>query len=83
MSRVEEIEHAIDSLSPEEFKRVTRWILERDQKAWAAQMNADSASGALDFQFEEADQEARDSQLRPWPSESPVREAVWPLRQFS
>ncbi len=70
MSRVEEIEHAIDNLSPEEFKRVSRWILEKDQKAWDSQIAGDSASGALDFLFEEADQEARDSQLRPWPSES-------------
>jgi hypothetical protein len=70
MSRVEEIEHAIDSLSPEEFRRVSRWVLEKDQKAWDAQINSDSASGALDFLFEEADEEARDSQLRSWPPES-------------
>jgi hypothetical protein len=67
MSRVEEIEHAIGSSSPEEFRRVPRWILEKDQKARDSQMNTDSAKGALDFLFEEADQEARGSQLRPWP----------------
>jgi hypothetical protein len=70
MSRVEEIEHAIDSLSPEEFRCVSRWILEKDQKGWDVQIAQDSASGVLDFLFEEADQEAHNSQLRPWPSES-------------
>jgi hypothetical protein len=70
MSRVEEIEQAIDCLSPEEFRRVSQWILEKDQKAWDAQMARDSASGALDFLFEEAAQEKRESKLRTWPSES-------------
>lgn len=70
MSRVEEIEQAIDSLSPEEFKRVSLWILEKDQKAWDAKIASDSASGALDFLFEDAAQEVDTSQLRPWPSES-------------
>ena len=70
MSRVEEIEHAIDSLSPEEFRRVSRWILEKDQNEWDHQMDQDSASGALDSLFEEADHEARKSQLHPWPPES-------------
>jgi len=70
MSRVEEIEHAIESLSPEEFRRVSLWILEKGQKEWDYQMDRDSASGALDFLFEEADQEARKSQLHSWPPES-------------
>ncbi|MEO5925561.1 MAG: hypothetical protein ABIR70_17195 [Bryobacteraceae bacterium] len=66
MSRVEEIELAIDSLSPEEFQRISRWVLEKDQKAWDAQIDKDSTCGALDFLFEEAGE----SQLRKWPSES-------------
>lgn len=70
MGRVEEIEHAIERLSPEEFRRLSQWVLERDQAAWDAQMQQDAASGALDFLFEEADEEKRSSEARSWPPES-------------
>ncbi len=56
MDRVEEIEAAIDSLAPDEFRRVVEWLRERDDAVWEAQMDQDSASGKLDFLFEEADE---------------------------
>jgi hypothetical protein len=43
MGRVEEIEAAIESLSPEEFRRVTQWVFEREQLQWDAQMDDDAA----------------------------------------
>ena len=32
MSRIEEIEDAIDRLSPEEFNRIAGWVREREQR---------------------------------------------------
>jgi hypothetical protein len=65
MSRVEEIEHAIEQLSPEELSRLEEWMLLRDQRRWDEQMDRDSASGKLDFLFDKAERES--AALREWP----------------
>jgi hypothetical protein len=70
MSRVEEIEAAIEELSPEDFLRVVRWFNDRAQSQWDEQMDEDSAAGRLDFLFDEASKEAEEGLLREWP---PVR----------
>lgn len=62
MDRVEQIEAAIESLPPEDFRRLVHWWNERDQRRWEAQMAEDSAAGRLDFLFEEANQAVHD-----WP----------------
>jgi hypothetical protein len=67
MSRVEEIEAAIEQLSPEEFRRVAQWFHDREQVEWDEQLDRDSASGKLDFLFDEADKEAERGLLREWP----------------
>jgi hypothetical protein len=54
MSRIQEIEQAIETLSPEEFSEIARWVLEQDQKRWDDQMDRDAASGKLDFFREDA-----------------------------
>ncbi len=69
MSRVEEIEQAIDSLPPEEFRRVVTWIREREQDLWDRQIDEDSASGKLDALFAEAEAESKAGLLRAWPPE--------------
>jgi hypothetical protein len=66
MSRVDEIEAAIEELTPEEFHRVAQWFNDREQARWDEQLDRDSASGKLDFLFEEAEE----GLLREWP---PVR----------
>ena len=66
MSRVEEIEDAIDRLGPEEFQRIARWVYEREQQRWDEQLDRDSTSGKLDLLFEEANDESREL-LRDWP----------------
>ena len=55
MGRVEEIESAIDGLTPEEYRRIAQWFLVRDQERWDAQLDSDSAAGKLDFLFDETD----------------------------
>jgi hypothetical protein len=68
MSRVEEIEAAIESLPPEEYRRIVQWLLLREQRRWDEQMDADSATGKLDFLFDEAESERAKGVLREWPS---------------
>ena len=68
MSRTEEIEDAIDRLSPEESRRIAGWVREREQRQWDEQLDSDSSSGKLNFVFEEAEVESRESLLRDWPS---------------
>ena len=67
MDRVEEIEAAIESLPPEEVDCVARWVHERGQALWDRHLDNDSASGTLDFLFEEAESESRLKLLREWP----------------
>jgi hypothetical protein len=67
MDRVEEIEAAIASLPPEEFRRIAHWFYERDQSLWDEQLDSDSASGKLDFLFEEAERESAQGLLGEWP----------------
>ncbi len=67
MDKVEEIEIAIDSLPPEDFRRIAQWFRERDQKYWDEQIDSDSAAGKLDFLFEEAEAESARGVLLKWP----------------
>ena len=54
MSRVEEIQSAIVSLSPEEYACLRQWFAERDWEQWDREIEEDAASGKLDFLIEEA-----------------------------
>lgn len=54
MSRLEELEMAIESLPEKEYSEFRRWFLERDWAKWDRQIEADSASGRLDFLVREA-----------------------------
>ena len=49
MDRVEEIETAIASLPPEEYRRLVDWIRAQDQARWDEQMGRDSTAGKLDW----------------------------------
>jgi hypothetical protein len=69
MSRVEEIQAAIDHLPPEELRRIVQWFRVREQERWDEQMDADSVSGKLDFLFDEAENESAKNLLRQWPPE--------------
>ena len=68
MSRVEEIEAAIEGLEPDEYRHIVQWFRLREQRRWDEQMDADSAAGKLDFLFDEAESEAAKGLLREWPS---------------
>ena len=70
MSRVEELERAIEQLTPEEFAEIARRVNAIEQKRWDEQLDRDSAVGKLDFLIEEAEAERRSEQLRDWPPSS-------------
>jgi len=56
MTRLEELEMAIESLPEKEYSEFRRWSLAHDWAKWDRQIEADSASGRLDFLFREAQQ---------------------------
>ena len=57
MSRVEELERAIEELSPEEFAEIARRVNAIEQKRWDEQLDRDAAAGKLDFLIAEAESE--------------------------
>jgi hypothetical protein len=69
MDRIEEIEAAIDGLSPEEYRRIVEWFRVREQQRWDYRLDADSSAGKLDFLFDEAERESAKGGLREWPQE--------------
>ena len=54
MSKVEEIESAIESLSEEEYVCLRKWFSEKDWEKWDRQIEADSEAGKLNFLIKEA-----------------------------
>lgn len=64
MSRVEEIEKAIDALPEEEYIQLRKWFSEKDWQKWDRQIEADSQSGKLDFLIREALEAKAQNKLR-------------------
>ena len=49
MTRVEEIEAAIEALSEKDYVRLRRWFSEKDWREWDRQIEADSDLGKIGF----------------------------------
>jgi hypothetical protein len=64
MTRVEAIQSAIVSLSPEEYAYLRQWFVERDGEQWDKQVEENTAAGKLDFLITEALAEKAQGQLR-------------------
>lgn len=64
MTKVEEIQAAIESLTREEYVRLRQWFSERDWERWDKQIEADSEAGKLDFLIEEAFDEKAKGHLK-------------------
>lgn len=62
-----EIKQAVTKLRPEEVTALTAFLVELDNAAWDKQIEADAASGKLNFLFEEAEKERTRGTLRDWP----------------
>ena len=54
MRKIEHIERQIQELTAGEFKELREWMMERDWKAWDAQIEADAKNGKLDKLIAEA-----------------------------
>jgi|SRR5262249_11035116 len=64
MTKVEELEMAVASLSEEEYCEFRRWFLERDWEQWDGQIEEDSRAGKLDFLIKEALEAKREGKLK-------------------
>ncbi len=63
MKSFEEVKSDIEALPYREYKKLTRWLSERDWQAWDEEIARDSAAGKLDFLIEEALAEKRAGSL--------------------
>ena len=66
MSRVEQIEAAIQKLSREEFFRLRDWMRDRFDDEWDKQIEEDARSGRLDRVAQEALAEYRAGKTTPF-----------------
>jgi hypothetical protein len=64
MTKVQEIQAAIESLPREEYVRLREWFSERDWEQWDKQIEADSDAGKLDFLIREAVEEKAKGRLK-------------------
>ena len=64
MSKVEDIQTEIESLSEDEYSRLRNWFSEKDWEKWDRQIEVDSESGKLDFLVKEAREEKSKGKLR-------------------
>ena len=54
MTKIEKIEEAIRTLSPDELAKLRKWFRELDADVWDREIEADARSGKLDDAADEA-----------------------------
>ena len=64
MTKIEELEKAVDSLPEQEYGQFRHWFLERDWEKWDEQIEADSETGKLDFLIKEASEGKGQNKLK-------------------
>lgn len=65
MNSLTEIEEAIESLPPEQFESLARWIAERREDAADREFEADVKAGALDAAWKNAVKEIEAGEVEP------------------
>lgn len=65
MTKVQELQHEIATLSYEQFLELSAWFAEQDWDMWDKKLETDSNSGKLDFLLEEARDSKTSNSLRP------------------
>ncbi len=63
MSKLQDIQSSIASLSQAEYVQIRQWFAERDWGKWDEAIEGDSMSGKLDFLIDEAATEKARGQL--------------------
>jgi len=64
MTTIEELEMAVDSLTPAEYSRFRRWFINRDWEKWDIEIREDAEAGRLDFLLQEAAEAKTRTQLK-------------------
>jgi hypothetical protein len=64
VTKLEELEIAIDSLPEKEFSEFRRWFLEKDWEKWDHEIVEDSKAGKLDFLVKEAMKAKKEGTLK-------------------
>ena len=64
MSKIDALKAEIESLPSEEIAEIFRWLSEKDWERWDKEIEADSASGKLDFLAREAQEEKAKGNLK-------------------
>ncbi|HET6229849.1 MAG TPA: hypothetical protein VFE05_07235 [Longimicrobiaceae bacterium] len=64
MSTIQEIEHAVSHLPPEDLSRFREWFLQFDAELWDREIEEDVAAGRLDALAEEALSDLRAGRTR-------------------
>jgi hypothetical protein len=64
MTKIDAIKKAIDALPEDEYAQLRQWFSEKDWRKWDRKIEADSASGKLDFLVSEALDEKNKGKLR-------------------
>lgn len=67
MSKVEAIQAEIEELTPDERASLVRWIDERFDDEWDAQIKRDAAAGKLDALMSQARRAHAEGRTRPAP----------------
>ena len=65
MTNIIEIEEAVQSLSPQDFRVLFDWMIAKDNEIWDSKLEKDIMSGKLDFLAEDAILEFNNGQTRP------------------
>ena len=64
MSKIDALKAEIESLPSEEIAEIFRWLSEKDWERWDKEIEADSASGKLDFLTRGAQEEKAKGNLK-------------------
>lgn len=65
MTRVEEIERAVQDLTPEDLREFRTWFQEFDARVWDEEIERDVDAGRLDALAAEALEDLREGRTRP------------------
>jgi len=64
MSTLEEIEAAIETLPPQDLKKLCRWMTEYEAEVWDRQIEEDVRAGKLDHLVDQAREQKRQGQCK-------------------
>jgi hypothetical protein len=63
MTKLEQLERAVASLTADEYCEFRRWFLESDWEQWDKQIEEDARAGKLDFLVREALEAKKEGKL--------------------